>query len=123
MVLDAGRSLRAAFGAALSEDDAVDQHAADAGVVREGQVSGAPATSTTNTLNKASAHIRWLVEKAGVNPEGIIVALIVPTAADRDRLVGRLAKEYDAKTMTKSQSRNQVIANGVKFAVTVREPA
>jgi hypothetical protein len=86
-------------------------------------VSGAPATSTTNTMNKASAHLRWLVEKAGVNPEGVIVAFIVPTAADRDRLVGRFAEEYDAETMTKSQHRHQVIANGVKIAVSVREPA
>ena len=87
-------------------------------------MSGVPAISAENTLRKASSHLRWLIEKAGVNPESAIVCVIVETAVDRDRLMARLADEFDAKTMTRcTASSHQVVANGVRIAVTVRELA
>lgn len=87
-------------------------------------MSGAPATSSENTLNKASAHLRWLIEKSGVNPERAIVCVILDTVADRDKLEARFADEFRPATMSKSSaSPHQIVANGVKITVTVREMA
>ena len=87
-------------------------------------MSGAPATSSENTLNKASAHLRWLIEKAGVDPERAIVSVILEKAADRDKVEARFVDEFKAATMSRNPaSPHQIVANGVRIAVTVRELA
>jgi hypothetical protein len=82
--------------------------------------TGAPATSTDNTLQKASSHLRWLVEKSGVDPERAVVCIVVDTAAERDRIDATFAREHDHRTMAKTGKPHQVVANGVKIMVTTK---
>lgn len=80
-----------------------------------------PAVSTQNTLSKAAAHLRWLVEKSGVNPEGVFVAIVVNTDVEREKLEAQLKTEFDPATMTRGPHR--IIAHGVKIAVTKAQEA
>jgi hypothetical protein len=82
-------------------------------------VSGAPTTSTQNTLRKLGAHLRWFIEKSGVNPEGVYVAIVVNSKADHDRITAAFAQEHDRQFMVRFETPDRIAINGVKVTVTV----
>ena len=75
-----------------------------------------------NTLRKAGADLRWLLDKAGVKAEtDARVILVVETAADRKKVIDVFDREYDPAVMDRVVGQPTVIVHGVRVAVAVRE--
>lgn len=60
------------------------------------------ATSTEKTLLKFGAHLRWLIEKSGINPETTVVTIGVKDVAEKQRLLSTIAREFDRNYMVTS---------------------
>jgi len=64
------------------------------------------AISTSNTLSKVGAHLRWLLEKSGIDPEngGTVISIGVRSNEEQSRLISTLLREYDANNMQRSDT-------------------
>ena len=58
-----------------------------------------PVVSTTNTLSKLGAHLRWLAEREGVDPERCIVSVGVRGEDGLRKMTDAFARDFDAATM------------------------
>ena len=85
--------------------------------------TGSPAVSTENTLRKVGSHLRWFMEKSGVNPEKAAVCIVVDSHAERDSIAARFAAEFVAGEMQRVASTDGAVVAGVKIFVTVKEKA
>lgn len=82
-------------------------------------MTGGVATSTQNTLRKLGANLRWFIEKSGVKPEEVYVAIVVNSKADRDKITAAFTREHDRETMTRFETPDRLAISGVKVTVTV----
>jgi hypothetical protein len=83
----------------------------------------AVATSTHNTLRKLGADLRWLVEKCGVAPELIHVAIVVRSQAEVDKIAAGFEREFDAASMERGDRGNKIVVHGVRIAAVILEKA
>lgn len=76
-----------------------------------------------NTLRKAGADLRWLLDKAGVKAETAArVVVVVETAEDRRKMIDVFDREYDPAVMDRCVGQPTIVVHGVRIAVTIREP-
>ena len=74
----------------------------------------------TKTLAKFGAHLRWLIEQSGVNPERCTASIIVPNAEAEAKLIDVFKKNYDAKIMKRDSNHPSVIVvHGVAVVITI----
>jgi hypothetical protein len=74
------------------------------------------------TLRKFGAHLRWLIEKSGVEPEHTVVCINVHTTEEQSKLISTLLREFDHATMTRRDEYSQlVVIHGVPLWVCVIE--
>jgi len=80
------------------------------------------AVTTSNTLSKVGAHLRWLIEKSGVNPENgsAIITIGVRNNEDQSRMIATLLREYDANHMQRTDTDSTYVrVHGVPIFVVV----
>lgn len=76
-----------------------------------------------NTLRKAGADLRWLLDKAGVKAEtDARIVIVVETVGDRKKLIDVFDREYDPAVMDRCVGQPAIVVHGVRIYVTVREP-
>jgi hypothetical protein len=74
------------------------------------------------TLRKLGAHLRWFIEKSGVEPEHAVVCINVHTTEEQSKLISRLLSEFDGTTMTRRDEYSQlVVVHGVPLWICVIE--
>ena len=82
-------------------------------------------TRSRDSLAKLGATARWLLEKAGIQPEGsdTLVCIGVRNENEKDKLIARMQYEFDARVMTRLQQSTSVMQiHGVWFSVVVAQP-
>ncbi len=80
----------------------------------------AVATATSNALRKLGAHLRWLLEREGVDPEQCVISLGVPDEVARSQMISALLRDFDAATMTRHDGFAEVVVvHGVPICITV----
>lgn len=76
------------------------------------------AVSMEPTLRKLGAHLRWFIEKNGVNSEDVIVSIGVKSENDRSLLISGFLREFDKDTMKRwDKAPDGVQVHGVKVFV------
>lgn len=81
-------------------------------------------TSTSNTLRKLGAHLRWHMEKSGVDADAATAVIVVPDETQRSRLIDSMLRDFDQSCMKADDAKpGQVMVHGVRIAVVVKEPA
>jgi hypothetical protein len=76
------------------------------------------ATTGSNTLSKLGAHLRWMAEQEGVDPEKMIVSVGVTNDADVGRMVEAFDRHFDPETMKRDKSfRNCVFVYGIPIVI------
>lgn len=89
-----------------------------------------PPASSSNTLRKVGADLRWLMQKSGVDPErsspehpaGAVVSIAVNTTVDQSLLISTILREFDADVMHREdQNPHCVRVFGVWLCVLVKE--
>ena len=88
-------------------------------------MSGGIATSTQNTLSKLGAHLRWQLEKCGLDAErDAVVTIVVESEVQRSKLISGFLAGYDRSVMRRDDGQpGQIVLHGVRVAVVVREMA
>jgi hypothetical protein len=78
--------------------------------------------STEPTLRKMGAHIRWLMNSAGVDPEGATVVIAVRNNEEQSLMISKLLREFDGRCMTRHDKFPQtVIVHGVPITIIVKQ--
>lgn len=81
------------------------------------------AVSTTNTLSKLGAHLRWQVEKSGVDPEKVDVFIVVRTKDEAALIKARFLEDFDPAAMTHNKNAPHLFCvHGVKIHFGITEP-
>lgn len=81
------------------------------------------AVSVENTVRKVGAHLRWLLEKSGVDAEAAHVMIGVRTVDDRRKLLQHITNNFDEAVMsTATNDRMSVRVHGVLVSVGVIAP-
>jgi hypothetical protein len=76
--------------------------------------------STQNTTSKLGAHLRWMLEKEGVNPERVIVSLGVGSEDERNRMIVAFDRDFDRLHMKRGKDfPGLVIVHGVPIVIVV----
>lgn len=84
--------------------------------------TGTSAPTSSKTLAKLGSHLRWQIEKAGVDPESVDVVILVGTDKEGEQLRASLQSEFDDGVMKRSKSAPHVIVvHGVCLQIGVRE--
>lgn len=79
--------------------------------------------STENTLRKTGAHLRWLMERAGVNPEAAMVIVGVKDEVERSLMLSAFLRDFDPASMRRMDAMPHVVeVHGVTIGVAVRKP-
>lgn len=82
------------------------------------------AISAENTLRKLGAHLRWFIERAGVDPEKCHVIIGVPSTIDQSLIRSEMLREFDKGTMTDNASAPTTTwVHGVPITICVTKPA
>lgn len=61
--------------------------------IRAGELSKEP------TLLKLASHLRWLVEKSGVDPEKCVFAIGAPDVLSKNRIMAQIQHEFSGGMM------------------------
>ena len=70
------------------------------------------ATSTQNILRKLGAHLRWMLEKEGLKPEEVSVAICVGNETEKSLMISAFLRDFDKSSM----ARNDALPNCVRGA-------
>lgn len=82
----------------------------------------APARSAERTLGKLGAHLRWQIEKAGVDPEAADVVILVDALAEAERLTTAFHEGFDGSVMSRAPTQPSLfVVHGVRIRIGVRE--
>lgn len=80
-------------------------------------------TSTEPTLRKLGSHLRWFIEKCGVDAERVIISIGVKAEQDRSLLISGLLREFDASCMKRNDHHAEFVElHGVKLFVVIPKP-
>jgi hypothetical protein len=72
------------------------------------------------TLSKFGAHLRWLIEKSEIDPEGVVVSVQVKNSYDQSMLISTMLCEFDGSCMQRyDQQPHMVVLHGVPVWVMV----
>jgi hypothetical protein len=72
------------------------------------------------TLSKFGAHLRWLIEKSEIDPEGVVVSIQVKSNYDQSLLFSTMLRESDISCMTRyDQYPHMMVIHGVPVWVVV----
>lgn len=70
------------------------------------------------TLRKAGAHLRWLLEKSGINPERCVISIGVKDEVEKSLMISTFLRDFDGRCMTRHDSHPAYIeVLGVKLVV------
>ena len=79
--------------------------------------------SSSPTLRKLGAHLRWLIESAGVDPEKAHFVIAVADETERSLMISKFLREFDAASMTRLDSHPQhVRVHGVLISIVIGKP-
>jgi hypothetical protein len=62
------------------------------------------AISVQNTLDKFGAHLRWLLEKSGIDPETVVISIGVQNVEDQSRMISTFLREFNPQTMVRCEN-------------------
>lgn len=80
------------------------------------------APGTVNTIRKLGAHLRWAIEKEGVDVESAAVVILVKDEVERSKMISAFLRNFDPETMAASAEHpGKIIVHGVAVIVSVKK--
>jgi hypothetical protein len=76
--------------------------------------------SAENTLRKIGAHLRWQLEKCGVDAEKQTFVIVVSTDDERDAIVAGFERDFDQGSMSRGTDTHRITVHGVNISVVVQ---
>lgn len=81
----------------------------------------AVATSSQNTLRKLGSHLRWMIEKEGIDAEKVRVAICVNDETEKSLMISAFLREFEKQTMTRNDlTPNCVVVHGVPIWIVIK---
>lgn len=79
------------------------------------------AVSNENTLRKACAHMRWQVEKCGVDAESCAIAIVVADETAKAKIISGFLRDFDPTSMRRENDHpERIIVHGIRVGVYVK---
>lgn len=76
------------------------------------------ATSNQNVLSKFGAHLRWMVEREGIDPETVIVSIGVKGEIEKSLMISAFIRNFDGKVMRRIDEMSDcVVVHGIPIVV------
>lgn len=80
-------------------------------------------SKSRDSLSKLGASTRWLIEKAGIKPEGdrVMFVIGVRDKNEQDKMLARINYEFDGRVMERSAEPSVIKLHGIWFSVVVTQ--
>lgn len=76
------------------------------------------AATNQNALAKLGAHLRWMVEQQGIDPETIIISVGVKGEIEKSLMISAFLRNFDGKVMRRMDDMPDcVIVHGIPIVV------